>query len=299
MVEFERGPRHRPGRRVMLAACAAVLAGITTAILIAQLSMLPSERPPASQLQPGTSTVTISEAPVTPPRTSTAAPPVPTSPPPVTSPPRSENPVADPPTLAEFVANCERDSTQWKRGQVDYPARLDVELGVTAVYVAAVDIRDTPVPPSQLVSAPDVKGEAIDVQCVLSARIVPDPSITVDDPGWITRRFNPVGALNWSWRVTAAEAGSRQLQLQLQPAVIVDGNPLPGGRPMDTSTFVTRVEVRSSVPQRFGQWWSANWPVLLLVAGGIGAAVLGFVKWGGRLGKAWQSARKAWRDPQS
>ncbi|MFB9297653.1 hypothetical protein [Kibdelosporangium philippinense] len=195
------------------------------------------------------------------------------------------------------MADCERGVEKWKLGQVVYPKTFAMELGVSAVYVAAVDIRDIPAPPSQLVSAPEVRSEAIAVKCVLSARIVVDPSMQVDNPNWVSRQFNPVGSLNWSWHVSATQPGSRELRLELQPAVVDrSGLQLATGSAWETSTFVTKVEVNASAPQRFGQWWSDNWPVLLLVAGGIGAAVLGFVKWTGRLGKEVRSARKSWRN---
>ncbi|MEV4051174.1 hypothetical protein AB0J55_08280 [Amycolatopsis sp. NPDC049688] len=214
--------------------------------------------------------------PITPPRS--PDPGVPQSPPP-----------ADP-ALATFVKECIHkpggapgDASAWRTGQVDYPKTLELKVGTSGVYVAAVDVRDQPAPPTEVIPAPSAVGTRIAVRCVLNARLSGDGTLTVDPDDWTARQFNPVGVLNWSWRVTADETGDHDLVLALQPAVIAEdsGEVIAiGDKSRETSTFITKVSVSGSVPQQLGTWWKQNWPAISLVGGGIAGVILASILWG-------------------
>ncbi|MEQ0559705.1 hypothetical protein ABJI51_11525 [Amycolatopsis sp. NEAU-NG30] len=215
----------------------------------------------------------------------TVSPPMPQTRP---TPPVSPEPATS--AIARFIDDCVHGppgDAPWRLGQIDYPETLPLELGVSAVYVAAVDIRDVPLPPAKVVPGPSPTGTQIAVQCVLSARVVGDDAVTVEPAEWTARQFNPVGVANWSWRVTAREPGNHQLQLELEPAVVTG----PAGRllavgSLDTSTFVTQVDVHASTPKQVEHWWKDNWPAITLVAGAAAGAVLAAVKWGSKLAGA-------------
>ena len=125
-------------------------------------------------------------------------------------------------------------------------------------------------------------------------------SVGVDNNGWIVRQFTPSGVLNWSWSITALAPGDQQLQLEPEPAVTSASQYilLQGGNPSDMSTSVTQVHVNASAVQRAGQWWKDNWGIIVLISGGIGAAVLSLIKWSGNLGQAVHDLSRKWRDEQ-
>ncbi|WIX86198.1 hypothetical protein [Amycolatopsis sp. DG1A-15b] len=201
--------------------------------------------------------------------------------------------------LSDFAAACEEGVNNWKAAQVDYPGTLDLVKDVPGVYVAAVDVNDVPLPPDKVISGTEPRTAPIGVQCVISARIVGDESMTVNPPEWAPRAFNPAGVLNWSWQVTARAAGSRGLQLQLQPAVATGGaNPtvILGGAQLQTLTYVTRVVVSEPPqPERgFLETFSDHWAVFSAAIAAIGATVLSLVKWGGQLGSEFRRLWTAW-----
>ncbi|MEV6641089.1 hypothetical protein [Amycolatopsis sp. NPDC051371] len=178
---------------------------------------------------------------------------------------------------------------------------MSLELGVSSVYLAAVDINNAPLPASEIIPAPDATSTRIAVQCVLSARLVGDDTVDVTPEEWDARRFNPAGILNWAWRVTGKEPGNYQLQLELRPAVVTanTGDIIAIADPsQQTTTFVTQAEVRGSWPQNLGHWWNDNWPAIVLVIGGVAGAVIAGIKWGSKVIIASHSFRAAWRGNQ-
>lgn len=209
-------------------------------------------------------------------------------------------------SLTEFIDECQLGVARWRAAQVDYPRKLALEKRVPGVYLAAVDVREFPLPPAQVIPGLEPEGDSIEVKCALSARLVADESMTVDPPTWTFREFNPAGLLNWSWSVNASLAGARQLRLQLQPAVIrVAGQDVDDYPTEQVITYLTVVDIRdpssvassvtssasilatppavsaSGSPTNSGFWQSAadNWKVIAGIVSSIGAAVLGVIAW--------------------
>ena len=222
--------------------------------------------------------------------------------PPLAVPEGSIGPTSEPspPTAADleaFLADCERGVRDWRAAQVDYPTELVVEVGETVPYVAAVDARDTPAAPGRAIPGPSATGEAAFVRCEVAARLTPvGDALTVDADDWVLRRFTPVGLIRWTWAVTAAEGGDHDLQLELQPAVRAeDGSVLISDTSMDVSSFLTRARVSEDPIDRVGNWWTDHWGTLALVGAGIGAAVLGLIRYGGELAGTSRRTAAAWR----
>lgn len=202
-----------------------------------------------------------------------------------------------PADLEAFLADCERGVREWRAAQVDYPTELVARVGETVTYVAAVDARDTPVDPSEAIPGPSPTGEAAFVRCEVAARLTPvGDALTVDGDDWVLRRFTPVGLIRWTWAVTAVKGGDHDLQLELQPAVRAeDGSVLISDTSMDVSSFLTRARVGEDPIDRVGNWWTDHWGTLALVGAGIGAAILGVLRYGGELAGTWRRAAGAWR----
>ncbi|WP_410593222.1 hypothetical protein [Amycolatopsis sp. lyj-23] len=201
--------------------------------------------------------------------------------------------------LNDFAAACDKGVNDWRAAQVDYAGTLDLVKDVPGVYVAAIDVNNLPLPPDKVIPGSDPRTAPIGVQCVISARVIGDESMTVSPLEWAPRAFNPAGVMNWSWQVTARAPGSRRLQLQLQPAVATDGAApriIIGGAPLQTLTYVTQVVVAEPPPPErgFGEVISDNWAAFSAAVAAIGAAVLSLVRWGGRLGTELRRLSTAW-----
>jgi hypothetical protein len=173
-----------------------------------------------------------------------------------------------------------------------------MDMGRSIEYVAAVDIRNNPLPVEREISGGTPGSSPVAVQCVLSARLVPaESSLEVDNREWILRKFTPTGVLNWSWAIKALAPGEHQLRLELEPAVTTSSEDilLQGGSPSEMSTHISQVDVTASWIQLVGQWWQDNWGIIVLVAGGIGAALVSLIKWGGDVGQALRDSSAKWR----
>lgn len=219
----------------------------------------------------------------------------PTATPPATTAPRAE---PDAKELEAFLADCEKNINKWQMGQVDYPGRMSVDMGDSAAYVVAVDIRNKPVTAEKVIPAEDPESAPVAVQCLLGARLVPvGEALTVDESDWIVREFTPTGFLNWSWAVKALAPGDHDLVLELRPTLEdLDGYTLVGGNsPPNTTTFVSRVHVHASWIQHAGQWWDENWGTVLLISGAIGVALPALIKWGGDVSLALRDSLAKWR----
>lgn len=203
------------------------------------------------------------------------------------------------PETAKFVENCAKGVSEWRAGQVDYPRRLTLNQGESASYVAAVDIRNRPLPPVQVIPGEGPHSEPVAVQCALGARLVPvGGSLEVEDTYWVVREFTPTGVVNWSWSVKALAPEAHDLRLELQPTLIeVHGRfALPTDESLtQVSSFVTGVQVNTSLTQRFDQWWRDNWNMITTVAVALAATALSLVKFGGDVGTAMQEAAHKWR----
>jgi hypothetical protein len=215
--------------------------------------------------------------------------------------PRSQcycgNPLTPDSTVANFVSQCEKSlSAGWRRGQVDYPKQLTVTAAQSTTYLAAVDIRANPLPPSQVLPGPILNSAPVQVKCVLSARLVPPPdkSLDVANKDWLTREFTPTGVATWNWSVTGLTSGPHPLTLELQPAVAVDAGQLlqPNDNSPYLSSYLTTVQVNASLLKRVSEWWNSNWPAALGVLTALGAAVLAFLGW---LQKLLELLRKLFR----
>jgi hypothetical protein len=207
----------------------------------------------------------------------------------------------DPNQLAGFLADCDKGVSRWQVGQIDYPEHLSLEMGQSAAYVVAVDIRNNPLPAERVIPGASPQSAPIAVQCVLSARLAPvGQSLEVNNREWILREFTPTGVLNWSWSITARAPDDQEVRLELQPAVITRGKfILPqGDSSLDTSSFVTRVNVTATWIQRVGHWWNDNWGIISLVIVAVGAALVSIIKWSGNLGEAVHDTSAKWRGAQ-
>ena len=191
-----------------------------------------------------------------------------------------------PESLESFQENCERGAGRWRRGQVDYPDRISVELGKGETYNAAVDVRETPLPPDDVVENTGASTfEVVAVQCLLAARLVPvDEGITVGPSGeedWIYRQFTPDGVVEWAWSVEATTPEAHKLRLDLRPAVRMDG--LPNLLETQVSSFSTEVAVTATGIEEASYWFSTQWPLLAGIAAILAAAVLAVAAFGRKL----------------
>ena len=135
---------------------------------------------------------------------------------------------AGPPFPSQDLLNYERQCAagvqSWRPGSVDYPAPLRAAAGEAATYEAAVDIRTNPLPPTQVISAPEAAGKSLSVSCSVQARLRPvGDEVTISPDDWARRTFTPDGVANWVWQVTVSDPGPHQVFLELQPVMTVGG----------------------------------------------------------------------------
>lgn len=189
-------------------------------------------------------------------------------------------------TLDDFLAACASGlPSSWREGQVDYPKSIRVAVGRATVYEAAIDIRDVPPPPGEVILGADISAgsEKVAVQCRLAARLRPvGTALIVDPPAdeWQDREFSPLGLVEWTWSVTATELIDQQIVLSIQPAVtVVD---LAAGR---TSVYAaggtsevsvaTDVYVDGTFLQRVNHWLQTEG----MLAGAIAVVLVGALLW--------------------
>lgn len=178
--------------------------------------------------------------------------------------------------LDAFLEACEDGVEEWRRGRLEYPALLRVDLDDSVTYVAALDVTADAPPPTQ-VPGPSPTSAPVDVRCGVSARLVPlGDGLAVDEEGWVDRAFTPTGVVRWSWAVHADEPGDDDVRIELRPAVAVGDDVVTGAA---VAEYVTAVDVRTPFVRSLGDWWVAYWGTIALVAAGLGAAVLGLRGW--------------------
>jgi hypothetical protein len=200
------------------------------------------------------------------------------------------------PDLEAFLADCERGVREWRAAQVDYPADFEIQVGEDATYVAAVDARDTPVPPGEAIPGPSATGDAAAVRCEVAARLSPSgDGLTVDETDWVLRRFTPTGFIRWSWTVTATEGGDQELELELQPAIRTDdGRVEVGNSTLDVSTFITRAHVQQDAIQQAGSWMDSHKGPIAVIAAALAAAAIGLVRFGREFATEMRQTVAAW-----
>jgi uncharacterized protein DUF6777 len=213
------------------------------------------------------------------------------------------NPVTPDAVVRKFVEDCKDGMVNWRRGQVRYPVDLSLDMDQSAAYVVDVDINDTPLPVEKIFIMPgtDPQSAPIEVQCALSARLIPvGKSLEVDKPGWSKREFTPTGLVDWSWSVTAHAAHDQQLQLELQPALTAQDEEIlfEGGDSSKTRTYITSVHVRTTKTQLVYQWWNDSGKIIVAIIGSVAAALIAIIKWGGDLFRAIRNASAELRGKQ-
>jgi hypothetical protein len=201
--------------------------------------------------------------------------------------------------LAAFVRECEQraDPATWRLGQVDYPRTMSLEVGREDTYSVAVDVRATPAPPDDVIDAADPTSEPVQVQCVLSARLIPvgdHIAVSADDQhnvidGWSYQRFTPAGIVEWAWTVTADAPAPGRLRLVLRPAVVV--SEVMTARVVSEQPYETRVEVEASVLAEAAYWFETEFPFLKALAITLGGALLGALAWFGGVRTKWRELR--------
>jgi hypothetical protein len=136
----------------------------------------------------------------------------------------------------------------------------------------------------------------VSIKCEVTAQLVDpiDGSLRVADNGDNTRSFLPTGRAQWSWPVTALKSGHHDLELVVQPALVVDDEVYGSTPSAQQLSFVTDVNVTTSFSQRAASWVSENWPSVIAVATVFGGAMIGFVKWAGSVGLAVRTTRQEW-----
>ena len=202
--------------------------------------------------------------------------------------------------LVQHLRDCEQGVSDWQPGQVDYPTSLEIKVGETATYVAAVDIRDVLQPPTEVVPDSSARSEPVAVKCEIAARLTPlGDALQADSTEWSVRTFTPNGFTRWAWLVKAAKAEDQSLRLELQPAITsAGGDVLVSDRSTNVGVFITRVHVTQSVGQAAGQWWDENWGKLSVIAAAIGAALVALVKWSGGFAESIRNLRRKSRAEQ-
>lgn len=180
--------------------------------------------------------------------------------------------------LDDFVRDCE-ESTTFRQGQ-QLPKEMQLRVGQSHTYSAAVDVQAEPGPPDTQIDNPNPRSERIKVQCVLSARLVPVgdgivvvPSTGADGDGWRTLMFTPNGVVEWSWTVRPVDPVDQQLRLELVPAVKVES--VSRSIAVNSSAnYITNVRVDATVLEKLSYWFSTQWKLLAGIAAVVGAAFL-------------------------
>jgi hypothetical protein len=153
----------------------------------------------------------------------------------------------------------------------------------TTTFDAALDIREIPAEPQDVISASDAAQEPVTVRCLVAARLVavgdgmevttPDEAL---DGGWAYQRFTDLGVVEWAWSVEPLVPEAQQLRLELRPAA--EGDDVLQVSSSATARYVTTVEVDASVLQRVWYWFETDWKLLTAVAGVVGAALIGLLQ---------------------
>jgi hypothetical protein len=221
------------------------------------------------------------------------------NPPPTTAPEARPSTSPSEADLRSFLQSCENGIQDWRHGQVDYPERLTLGLGDVTSYVAAVDIRATPMLPSEVIPGPSAESDPVAVKCAVAARLVPVGGALEVNPSqdsWERRTFTPSGVINWAWTVKAVKAGAQDLRLELQPAVISEGGGdivLSSGS--NVGSFITNVEIDAPFIDDAKQWIEKTWGLIVTIAASLAAAILAIITWGGDLGQKLREFRAKWR----
>lgn len=185
--------------------------------------------------------------------------------------------------LTAFSEGCDTAARQYVQGDVAYPRSLPAAMGEAASYEAAVRIRQVdPSSPTDLIDAADPTEEPVKVQCLVAARLVAvSETIDVEEPdeagdgGWVYQEFTPDGTLEWAWSVTATAPRDGTLRLEMRPAVKgFDVTEVTRGR---TARFSSDVVVDASWLQRGAYWTQHDGQALTVLAGFLGAALLGLL----------------------
>jgi hypothetical protein len=179
--------------------------------------------------------------------------------------------------LQAYAADCERTVGKFKSGQVDYPRRLSLAVSQSITYVAAVDIRTAPAPPSQVIGHDSATDEAVTVRCVVGTRLTPvgggiDVATSdATDDGWRYQEFTPSGLLKFAWTITGRAPFDQQVRLEVRPAV--KGQDVGTVGASDTVPFVTDVHVSADWVQKLSYWFQTEWPLIVGIATPIGVAL--------------------------
>lgn len=178
----------------------------------------------------------------------------------------------------------------WIAGQVDYPKELTVSLNSSITYNAAVDVRKDPLPADQVINIDKgtAASEKIFVMCRIAARLLPvGDGITVSsDPaagygGWIYKDFTPLGVVKWSWSFKADIPKNQELQMELRPVTLVQGEsaPIDSYGSDSQEPFITQVTVKSTIIEAMSYWFDTQWKLLVGIAIVISGAIFAVKKW--------------------
>lgn len=185
--------------------------------------------------------------------------------------------------LTAFSEGCETAAREYVQGDVAYPRSLPAQMGEAASYDAAVAIRQvTPSSATDLIDAADPTEEPVKVQCLVAARLVAvTDSIEVEEPdeagdgGWVYQEFTPDGTLEWAWSVTPNTPRTGTVRLEMRPAV--KGFEVTEVTRGKTARFSSDVVVDASWLQRGAHWARNDGQDLTVVAGFLGAGLLGLL----------------------
>lgn len=184
--------------------------------------------------------------------------------------------------FATFQQNCEKGVESWRIGQVDYPRSLSIPLKQAADYNAAVDVRDNPLPPDQVIDSGEPDSEPVAVRCLLAAKLVPvGDYVKVNGTSaveWAPRQFTPSGVMEWTWSITAEKPVDQQLRLVLVPAVLIEGGRYVFGTDSEAS-LLTKVAVEATLIERVSYWFETQWPLLVGIAAVLAVGIATTRKW--------------------
>ena len=200
-----------------------------------------------------------------------------------------------PQEIKTYLTECANHINQFKNGAgLTYPRNLNVNLNDAAVFEAVINLNGASSP--ELIPNGTPTTTILSVKCEVTADLVvpPDESLKVlDSSGSNTRSFLPTGRVQWSWPVTGLKPGHHELQLVIEPALVI-------GEAVDTDpssqklNFVTDVNVNASSWQKAKLWLGDNWATILAGAGALGAAIVGLVRWLGSFGKVVGESKRDW-----
>jgi hypothetical protein len=208
----------------------------------------------------------------------------PVAPGPAGPPAREIAPAPNRADVDRFLNDCNNKVAAWKHdARISWPGSLDIEVDKSTVFIASIDLTGATVD----LPSGTPKDSTLSVQCQATATLkAPEGGelkVGTNDGSSNTRSFAPTGKVQWAWSVTAVKPGTHELQLVIQPALVIGSHSVDSDPSMQQVVYVSRVNVTASPLAIVSLWIKDSWPLVLSICTVMGAATVGAVKWYGNV----------------